>query len=112
MPFQTKQVDLSAVGETVLVPFGNRITGISVLPPRTGAAFVLSLDIGNSQVLGPITTDGVVRFSGARIASDVREGLKVINDTAQAGVIVPIVVSYDRGADDGSSDGGAVEFGK
>jgi hypothetical protein len=109
MPVQTTQVDLAAVGTQVLVRDGNRITGVTVFPPRNGAPFVLFLDLGNAQVIGPITSDGVLKFSGALPIADRREGLKVLNDAAQAGVVVPVMVSYDRGE---TPEGGSIEFAR
>jgi hypothetical protein len=107
MPAQTIPVDLSAAGRTPIVPNGNFINAVSVLPPATGAPFNFTFDLGNRQLIGPITMDGKLKLTGKE-KRDNREGLVVVNAIAQPGVIVPIVVSYSSEYED---DASTIEYG-
>lgn len=98
MPAIQYQVDLTNVGVQELVKAGQRILVATVLPPASGAPFNFRFDLGNSQLIGPITTDGRLRVPATGPASDTKEGLKIVNTIAQPGVIVPILVAYDSGA--------------
>lgn len=100
MPAQQFQVSLAAIGTQRLVRAGQRILVATILPPANGAAFNLQVDLGNNQVIGPITTDGRLRIPATGPSSDTKEGLQVINTIAQPGVVVPILVAYDSGAPD------------
>lgn len=111
MPYKQNQVSLAAViteaNKEALVPNGNRITDISILAPRGGASFVLFLLLGNNQQpIGPITQPCVIEIDDDAESSDSSEGLYLINDTAQAGVVVPVMVSYVRA---GKPNGGGVK---
>jgi hypothetical protein len=98
MPAQQFQVNLAAIGVQELVRSGQRILVASVLPPASGAPFNFSFDLGNNQVIGPVTTDGRLRIPKGGPSSDTKEGLKIVNAIAQPGVVVPILVAYDSGA--------------
>lgn len=105
MPVQTKRVSLAAVGRTALVPNGNRLTAVTILDQA--AAFALSLDLGNNQIIGPIIGAGRLVIDSDVPSEDVSEGLALVNDTAQAGVIVSIVVAYQRG---NAKDRGGISY--
>lgn len=98
MPGIQYQVSLAAIGVQELVKSGQRILVASVLPPASGAPFNFSFDLGNNQLIGPITTDGKLRVPATGPSSDTKEGLKIVNTIAQPGVVVPIFVAYDSGA--------------
>lgn len=97
MPIRTFQVSLAAAGVQRIVPNGNRITDVSILADPAGAAFNLSVDLGNNQVIGPITQPCVIAIDRDVPFEDVSEGVAIVVAAAQAGVIVPVVVSYARG---------------
>lgn len=102
MPYKRNLADLTAIvtlsDKVALAPDGARITGVSILPPFPAVAFSLSLLLGNNQQpIGPISGPCVIEIPEDAPDSDVREGLYLINDSAQAGVVVPVIVSYERG---------------
>jgi len=97
MPVKTFQVSLAAVGAQRIVPNGNRITDVSILPDAAGNPFNLTVDLGNNQTIGPITQPCVIAIDRDVPFEDVSEGVAIVVAAAQAGVVVPVVVSYARG---------------
>lgn len=110
MPYLAPVVSLAAiiaeVNKLSLVPDGNRITDVSILPEPTGLAYSFKLKLGNNPPMGPITGPCTLQVDPDAPDSDVREGLYLINDTAQAGVNVPLVISYRRNYDKSDEPGG------
>jgi hypothetical protein len=100
MPYLMPSADLSAVisvaDKVALAPSGNRITDVSIFPPASGSPFAFRLQFGNNPPMGPFTMPCTVQFDPGAPDSDTREGLFLINDAAQAAVVVPIMVSYLR----------------
>lgn len=98
MPVKTFPVSLAAVGSQRIVRNGNRITDISILADPLGNPFNLTVDLGNNQTIGPITQPCVIAIDPSVPFEDVSEGVAIVVAAAQAGVVVPVVVSYARGA--------------
>lgn len=102
MPYKNTLTDLTSIvtlsDKVALAPDGARITGVSVLAPFPASAFSLYLLLGNNQQpIGPISGPCVIEIPDDAPDSDTREGLFLVNDSAQAGVRVPVIVSYERG---------------
>lgn len=100
MPYLSPTVSLAAViaeaDKLNLVPNGNRITDVSILPEPAGLPYSFRLKLGNNPLFGPITGPCTLQVDADAPDSDVREGLFLVNDSAQAGVLVPFVISYRR----------------
>lgn len=101
MPGQSKTVSIATVGRRVLVPNGNRLTEISILPQVNGAAFNVSLDLGNNQIIGPLVTHGRVPIGSDVPLEDVSEGLALIVNVATPGEVLTVFTSYNRGGKSG-----------
>lgn len=98
MPYREVTVDLSAAGNTPIVPPGQRINAVSVTGLSAGASCALKL--GNNPPF-TIEGEGILRIGSEALANDAQQGLEVQNATAQAGASVRIVVSYTRPGDAG-----------
>lgn len=100
MPYLAPRISLAAVialvDKLALVPSGNRITDISILPEPTGLAYAFRLQLGNNPAFGPITGPCTVQLDTDAPDSDASEGVYLINDAAQAAVTVPFLISYRR----------------
>lgn len=100
MPYLAPRISLAVVipetDQLNLVPNGNRITDVSILPEPLGRTYSFRLKLGNNPAFGPITGPCTVQVDADAPDSDVREGLFLINDAAQAGVTVPFLISYRR----------------
>jgi hypothetical protein len=101
MPLQSKTRRLAAVARFPLVPNGNRLTEITILPQVNGAPFNVSLDLGNSQIIGPLVTHGRVVIGDDVPAEDVSEGLALIVNVPTAGESLTVMTSYNRGGKSG-----------
>ena len=100
MPLLTPVQSLAAVipipDNVALVPSGNRITDVSILPEPSGLPYRFFLKLGNNPAMGPITAPCTVQLDPGAPDTDAAEGLSLTNDTAQAGTVVPFVISYAR----------------
>lgn len=104
-PSQSLAAIISVADKVALAPNGNRITDVSILPEPSGLPYRFFLKLGNNPPMGPITGPCTVQVDADAPDSDVREGVYIINDTAQPGVSVPFVISYRR---EGQGAGGGV----
>lgn len=104
-PVQSLAAVISLADKAVLAASGNRITDVSILPEPNGLPYSFRLKLGNNPVFGPITGPCTIEVDDDAPDSDVREGLFLINDTAQAGVSVPFLISYRR---DGQREQGGI----
>lgn len=100
MPILTPTPSLANViplaDKAELVQSGNRITDVSILPEPAGLPYSFLLKLGNNPPMGPITSPCTLQLDRDAPDSDAAEGLYLINLTAQAGVLVPFVISYAR----------------
>jgi hypothetical protein len=97
MPLQCKTRSLAAAARFPLVPNGNRLTEITILPQVNGAAFNVSLDLGNNQIIGPLVQHGRVIIGADVPEEDVSEGLALIVNVPTAGESLTVMTSYNRG---------------
>lgn len=95
-PSQSLAAVIPALDKVALVQSGNRITDVSILPEPSGLPYSFYLKLGNNPPMGPITAPCTVQLDRDAPDSDAAEGLSIINLTAQAGVVVPFVISYAR----------------
>lgn len=95
-PTQSLANVIPAADKVQLVESGNRITDVSILPEPAGLPYSFLLKLGNNPAIGPVTSPCTLQIDRDAPDSDASEGLAVINLTAQAGVLVPFVISYAR----------------
>lgn len=97
MPLQPFTVDLGAAGVTQLVPPGNRINAVNVTSLTAGATARIKL--GNNPEF-VIASAGVAKLGDGAIPNDAKQGVQIVNPTAQAGATVQGFVSYTRPGDE------------
>lgn len=97
MPNDTITVPLDTPGATTIVRPGNVINGLSVFRAPAGAQYFIKL--GNNNQAGPFDGKTTWVFGPGTPQRDLDRGVQVVNEVAQPGLEIRLLVSFATGTD-------------